>query len=192
MLFGGNQTRDEILNLVSSDRQALDNLVAMANVGAAFSEICVFEDLVGSLCLISRVELQQRLDAEALSASQLLLDRHKQIRSSTLGRLVTALEKSGISGRDIRYLRNIVDLRNDFVHRLTEQVPLPGDWARYDYSIEQFAEYTRFVLRHISSATHFFSRIMHRHGLVAGKFGSFGAILWNPDDPDWNEREEGE
>lgn len=183
MLFGGRETREEIIDLLSRDRQAFENVISMANVGAVFSQICVFEDLVSTLCLVSRVSLQQKLNPEALSESQILLESHKQIRSSTLGRLVTTLEKSGINGRDIRYLRKIVNLRNDFVHRFAEQVPLPGDWDRYNFTVEQFSKYTRFVLRHVSFATHSFSRIMHRHGLVGGTFGDYGALLWNPDDP---------
>jgi hypothetical protein len=183
MLFGGRQTREEIIEVLSSDRAALDNVIAMANVGAAFSQVCILEDSVGVLLLTSQVTLQQKLDPDALTESGLFLERLKQIRASTLGRLVTAIEKSGVIGRDIRYLRAIVELRNDFVHRLTKQVPLPGDWGRYGFTGEQFSGYTRYVLRHLCAATHYFPRIMVRHGLLAGQFGDFGGMLWNPDDP---------
>jgi hypothetical protein len=183
MLFGGSQTREEILDVISKDIGALDNVIAMANVGGAFSQICILEDSVNTLILTSKVKLQLKLDPEALTESELLMERHKQISASTSGRLVVAMEKSGIVGRDIRYLRAIVELRNDFVHRLMKQVPLPGDWERYGFTGERFAEYTRYVLRHISAATHYFPRMMVRHGLLAGQFGNFGAMLWNPDDP---------
>lgn len=181
MLFGGRETREEIIAVLSTDSEAFDNIIAMANVGVAFSQICVLEDSVGGLVLTSKVNLQQKLNADALTESELFLQRHREIRASTLGRLVTAIEKSGIGGRDIRYLRGIVDLRNDFVHRFMEQVPLPGDWERYGFTIERFSEYTRYVLRHISNCIHFFPRIMVRHGLLAGHFGDFGGLLWNPD-----------
>lgn len=185
MLFAGNQTRQEILELISKDKGSFDNLIAMANVGAAFSQICVLEDLVGGLILTSRVVLQKKLSRKALNESELFLERHNYIKSSTLGKLVTAIEVSGIEGRDIRYLRAIVGLRNDFVHRFMEQVPMPGDWERYGFTLEQFTEYTRYVLRHIAAANHYFSRIMVKHELLAGKFGEFGGLLWNPDNPDF-------
>lgn len=187
MLFGGRETREEIIAVLSSDSGTLDNVIAMANVGIAFSEICVFEDLVGGLINTSKIVLQQKLKSEALTEADLFLARHKEIRASTLGRLVTAIEKSGIGGRDIQYLRGIVDIRNDFVHRFNEQVPFPGDWERYGFTVEQFSNYTSYVLRHIRCASRYFSRIMVRHGLLAGKFGDFGGLLWNPDSPFFNE-----
>lgn len=183
MLFAGNQTREEIIEALSHDRDAFDNIIAMANVGAAFSQISILEDLVVGLVLTSKVSLQQKLSPKALDESSLLMERYRDVRSSTLGRLIEAVEKSGIEGRDIRYLRGIVELRNDFIHRLGDQVPLPGDWPRYGFSLEQFSRYTRYVTRHAHAAGYFFSRIMTKHGLLAGKFGAFGALLWNPDDP---------
>ena len=183
MLFTGNETREEIIALISEDAVAFDNVIAMANVGAAFSAIWVLESLVAGLVLISAINLQKKLSSVALDASDLLSARHSSISGATLGRLVDAIEKSGIEGRDIRYLRAIVSLRNDFVHRLGDQVPLPGDWERYGYNLEAFSSYTRYVLRHVHMATRFFSQIMVRHGLLSGKFGDFGAVLWNPNDP---------
>jgi hypothetical protein len=183
MLFAGNETREEIIALISSDQGAFDNIVAMANVGAAFSQIYLLEDYVAILVSTSKVVMQQKLSKRAIEASDLFMEKHRSARSSTLGRLIDAIEKSGVEGRDIRYLRAIVELRNDFVHRLGDQVPLPGDWERYGYSLRQFSRYTRYVLRHVNTATRVFSRIMVRHGLLAGKFGDFGGMLWNPDDP---------
>ena len=187
MLFAGNQTREEILAALSEDAGEFDNIIAMADVGAAFTQIWVLEDLVAGLVMTSKVTLQHKLSPAALEESSLFLERHRSVRSSTFGRLIDAIEKSGVEGRDIRYLRSIVEIRNDFVHRLGHQVPLPGDWERYGYTLEKFSEYTRYVLRHAHSATRFFSRIMVRHGLLAGKFGSFGGFLWNPDDPFWDD-----
>jgi hypothetical protein len=183
MLFAGNETRGEILAIISENEGALDNLIAMANVGAAFSGIFVLEDLVGGLVTVSKVVLQQRLSPHAVEAASLFLEKNKSVRSSTLGRLIDAIEKSGVEGRDIRYLRALVELRNDFVHRLGHQVPLPGDWERYGCSLERFSRYTRYVIRHVGVATRFFSRIMVKHGLLAGQFWDFGGMLWNPDDP---------
>ncbi|MBL8595846.1 MAG: hypothetical protein JNK01_24405 [Devosia sp.] len=168
---------------MSADKDAFDNVIAMANVGMAFTQIWILEDLVAGLVTTSKVTLRRKLSAAALDAASLFLERHQSVRSSTFGRLVDAIEKSGVEGRDIRYLRAILELRNDFVHRLGHQVPLPGDWTRSGFSLEEFSGYTRYVIRHINTASRRFSRIMTRHGLLAGKFGDFGALLWNPDDP---------
>ena len=188
MLFAGDENREEILDLIQRDPAVFDNLIAMANVGAAFTSIAVLEDLVGVLILTSKAELKAKLNAEAIEASDLFLERYNIIKNSTLGRLMTVIEQSGVSGREIRYLRAIVELRNNFVHRLMEQVPLPGDWHRYGYTIEAFSRYTRYVIRHTNVATARISRIMQKYGLLAGKFGDYGALLWNPDDPVFGSR----
>lgn len=183
MLFAGKQTREEILASVSGDKDAFDNLIAMANIGMAFTQIWILEDLVAGLVMTSKVTLQRKLSAAALDSASLFLERHQSVRASTFGRLIDAIEKSGVEGRDIRYLRAILELRNDFIHRLGDQVPLPGDWERYRFTLENFSGYTRYVTRHVNTAGRFFARIMTRHGLLVGKFGDFGALLWNPDDP---------
>jgi hypothetical protein len=108
VLFTGNQTREEIIEAISRDRNAFDNIIAMANVGAAFSQISILEDLVVGLILTSKAMLQQKLSEKALDESSLFMARYRNVRSSTLGRLIEAVEKSGIEGRDIRYLRRIV------------------------------------------------------------------------------------
>ncbi|MBY8978191.1 hypothetical protein KHP62_20440 [Rhodobacteraceae bacterium NNCM2] len=183
MLFAGSESRAEFLKAIENDQRAYENVVAMANVGMAFSTICILEDLVAGLLTNSKAQIKSKLDSDAVSAADLFLERHKLVRASTLGKLVTVMEKSGVSGRDIRYLRAIVELRNDFIHHFMDQVPLPGDWERFGFSLEEFSAYTRFVIRHVHFAESRFSKIMHRHGLLAGTFGDFGAILWNPNDP---------
>jgi hypothetical protein len=181
MIFAGQESRDDIMRMLSTDESAFDNVIAMANVGMAFSQVCIFEDHVSAIILMSKTTIEHKLGPQIVSDSEIFLERHKKVRGATLGRLLDALEKSGIEGRDIQYLRQIVQLRNEFVHRLMEQVPLPGDWERHRFTLERFSEYTRYVIRHVNFATRVFSRIMFRHGLVAGQFGEFGALLWHPD-----------
>ncbi|MCG7629203.1 hypothetical protein MHM88_15440 [Epibacterium sp. MM17-32] len=171
------------MNSVSHDSQSLDNLIAMANLGRAFSAISVFEDSVATTISISKTEIAMKLDLDEADAVELFASRNGSIRRAPLGILMKAIRKSGIEGRDITYLNAIVDLRNDFIHRLMEQVLLPGDWERFGYSLEQFSAYTSYVSRHIGFATYSFSRIMLKHGLVRGSTGSFGALLYHPDFP---------
>ena len=177
MLFCGKESREEILELISTDEDAFDNIIAMANVGMAFCQICALEDHVGGLILISKTQLSKKLKPNSIDKAELLLEKHKNINNSTLGRLITAIEESGIKGRDIRYLRKIVNIRNNFVHRFNSQVPFTGDWERYGYTLQKFTEYTRYVTKHTNCAQYFFSRIMVKHGLLAGQFGDFGAII---------------
>ena len=183
MLFTGKEKPEQIIRIISDDSDAFENIVAMANIGAAFTQICILEDSVSSLVLISKVTLQKKLDSAALSETDLFMQRMEDVGTSTLGQLVTAIEKSGMTGRDIRYLRTIVRLRNDFVHRFLRQVPLPGDWQRYGFDLERFSEYTAYVTKHVWMAGRLFPRIMFKHGLVGGTFGDFGSILWHPDFP---------
>jgi hypothetical protein len=183
MLFAGDETREEILNVLKTNKDSFENVVAMANIGMAFTQIIIFENQVAELVSIGKVQLKKKLAPKALSASQLYLDRLNDINSSTLGRLITAIEMSGIAGRDIRYLRAILELRNDFVHKFTKIVPLPGDWARHGFTVERFSEYTRFVTRHANRASFFFPRIMVKHGLLAGTIRGDGWFLGHPDDP---------
>lgn len=169
--------------MINDDPGERDNFLALACVGAAFAEICTFEDLVTGLVSTSKAKLFETLDTAEIERADLFLKTHRAASQSTLGRLVTVIERSGVDGRDIRYLRAITDIRNDFVHRFMDQAPLPGDWERFGYSLEQFSSYTRYVVRHVGFAKRMFSRIMVRHGLLTGDFGPFGAILWNPDEP---------
>jgi hypothetical protein len=182
MRFAGENSSKELLNLISNDQCEFDSLIAMANIGRAFSSLHLLEDSAIALVTTSRVTLEKKLDSIALDKAELFLERRRRTKASTLGRLISAIEESGVKGRDIEYLRAVVEIRNDFIHRFTEQVPLPGDWQRYNYSLASFSDYTWYVIRHAHKANYFLSRIMVKHGLLEGEFGSFGAVLFNPDD----------
>jgi hypothetical protein len=73
VIFGGTQSREEILEGITNDRDALDNVIAMANVGAAFASIVIFEDLLAALILSSKAQIELKLTATAVSEAELLL-----------------------------------------------------------------------------------------------------------------------
>lgn len=181
VLYVGNETREEILKAISDNPIYLDNLLAMANTGMAFSSIYLLEELVAALIGNSKARLSESLDGSHPSTAELFLERHAKTRSSTLGRLVSALEASGFGGKDLRYFRAIVSVRNDFIHRFGFMVPLPGDWPRFNYQLEDFSAYTRYVIRHMYFAQHRFPRSMVKFGLLEGEFGDFGGLLHHPD-----------
>ncbi|MDA5094242.1 hypothetical protein O2N63_09090 [Aliiroseovarius sp. KMU-50] len=179
MIFSSEESREDILGYLENSSQAQDNLLAMACMGAAFCSICTFEDLVVGLITSSKAQIGKvpNSDAEAF------LQRYETATGATLGKLISALEQSGIEGRDIAYLRAIARVRNDFIHRFMSNAPLPGDWDRYDFTLERFSSYTLYVQRHLLFAQSHLSKIFVKHGLLVGHFGSYGALLWHPDDP---------
>lgn len=189
-MFGRNLDRKKLLTQLQENSDSLDNVLAMTHIGFAFCAISTFEDLVSNLVLTSKAQLKSKLDAQATSAEDLFLERYHNTRRSTLGALMKVIERSGIEGRDIDYLHAIVRLRNNFIHNFMSQAPLPGDWDKYGYSLEDFVLYTEHVMMHVNFANNHFSRIMVKHGLLEGQFGSFGALLWNPDDPWGQETDE--
>ncbi|WP_415922037.1 hypothetical protein [Tateyamaria sp. SN6-1] len=175
------ENKEDILTALNEGAEASDNFLAMACVGAAFCQISVFENLVGALVLTSKANLKSKLRMSDLDAAELFREKHSLVSKSTLGQLVRVMEDNGLVGRDLDYLKAIVELRNSFMHRFMDQVPLPGDWQRYGYTLEEFSRYTRHIIRHVAFAENQFSKIMIRHGLLAGNFGDFGDLLWNPE-----------
>lgn len=188
-MFGSDLDRGKFLEALQSDPKSMENVLAMTHIGFAFCEICTFEDLVSSLVRTSKATMKSKLDAEAVTEGDLFMERYQSAKKSTLGNLMKVIEKSGIEGRDIRYLHAIVKIRNQFIHDFMSSAPLPGDWERYNYTLESFVAYTEYVWRHVNFAKSHFSRIMVKHGLLGGNFGSYGALLWNPDFPFPNDEE---
>ena len=52
---------------------------------------------------------------------------HDKLRKSTFGQLVSRMERHGIAGRSLTYLKKLNALRNNVVHGLFWDFPFPGD-----------------------------------------------------------------
>ena len=190
MIFGGKESREEILAILNSQGEALDNAIFAANIGACFCAISSFESLIASLVSMSSVEVGKAVPRTTFGDAAAMIVRLGHTKGMTVGRLVTSLEKHGVAGRPIVYLRAILELRNDFIHRLQDQVPLPGDWLRYSYTLEESAEYTRYVLRHICHAQNMLPTILMKLGVLSGTSGDYGSLLWNSEDNLFGDAEE--
>jgi hypothetical protein len=184
VLFAGHETRDEILKQISSSEPALDNLLAAANVGMAFMLISIFESQLVNLIDVSATKLKNNHASGEYFDAEVTLERRKELNSATMGRLVVLLEASGVDGIASRYLKALVDIRNEFIHHFGKVVPFPGDWERYGYTLEQFSAYTRFVTRRFHFASNYLPRILSRAGLIAlDGSKDFGYLAWHPEFP---------
>ena len=176
------QTRETVLAAFENDISQFEVVLALAKVGWAFCQIQVFEDHVQSLLLsASNLKIGKRSQYEALEAGAEFLIRHEKLSKAALGQMVGYLKQAGIRDRDATYLERLVSIRNDFVHRFSHQVPLPGEWEKYDYTAEAFASYPQNVGRRFEHATNNFYRIMVASGWLRASYVGGGRLLHEAD-----------
>jgi hypothetical protein len=166
VLFGGRQSKEDVLAAIAENNQVFENVIAMANLGAAFASISIFEDSISLLVLISSAKIKSRLTGDEIDKAELFLERHDHMRKATLGSIIETLRKSGVLGRDMAYLEALLKLRNEFVHNLMGLVPLPGDWERFGFTLKEFSQLTEHVTRHFQFASHAVPRILSRRNLI--------------------------
>lgn len=179
-------TREQVIKAFEAELTEFEVVYAMAKVGWAFCQIQVFEGLVHGLILTAskvRVGKPQKYSAFDVGARMLL--KNEKLSKSMLGQMTSHLKNAGIGSRDAHYLELLVKLRNEFIHRFTHQVPLPGDWERFRFSAHQFAAYPQYVGTRFEYGCHYFPKIMLNAGLLTGTSGDFGRLLWDPDDEFW-------
>jgi hypothetical protein len=86
-----------------------------------------FEDmLISAMHMCDRVRLEKAFGADIDSWAQSLAKK-ALLQGSTLGSLITILERHNVAAGDIRYLRWIKEKRDYFVHRLFHDGAWPGD-----------------------------------------------------------------
>jgi hypothetical protein len=181
-LFAGRQTKAEILQVLSEDDAAYDNVLAAANVGMAFMLIARFERHLATLITISATKLKANHVASGDVDASVFLKRHDEVSSSTMGKLVRLLEASGIEGKEKRYLKALVEIRNNFIHHFQSMVPLPGDWERHGFSLEDFSRYTKFVTRRFHFASNLLPYILAKAELLhLDGDPETGYFSWHPD-----------
>ena len=185
-------SREEVLSCFNHNPEEFEVVLALAKVGWAFCQIHAFEGLVQGLILTaSKVKVGKPEHYEALDAGGKMLLKHEKLSRSMLGQMTGHLKKAGLSRRDARYLELLVNLRNDFIHRFSHQVPLPGDWERFHFSACDFATYPQYVGKRFEMAQHFFTKILLKSGLLAGQSIRDGMLLWDSNDmPEWDDQNE--
>jgi|TARA_B110000908_G_C10124605_1_gene389248 hypothetical protein len=170
---------DEIVSLAENPIEA-EVVLAMAKVGWAFCQVHLFEQtLSGYILSTSEVSIGKNEKYEHLDAGAAFLLKHELLNKSMLGQMTGHLKKAGLANRDAKYLELLVSLRNDFIHRFSSQVPLPGDWPRYGYTAEDFSQFPQDVGRHFELGCHHLSSIFIRAGFLKGETISDGMLLWD-------------
>jgi hypothetical protein len=96
-------------------------------MGAAFLGVGMLETtLINAMAMCDRIKIAQVLQDDA-PAFLHIAERHTNLRSSTLGNLVSLLSKHGILDADLAYLKWIKKKRDYFVHQFCNDEKWPGD-----------------------------------------------------------------
>lgn len=82
--------------------------------------------IIHAMAMCDKIKLSNILQEDA-AAFRHIVERHVELRTSTLGNLVTVLSKHGVGGRDLHYLKWVKEKRDFFVHRFYHDEPWPGD-----------------------------------------------------------------
>src|SRR4029077_11097377 len=143
--------------------------------------------IVHAMALCDRIRLSKVLQEDA-PAFRYIVERHAELRSSTLGNLIAILSKHGIGEAALAYLKWVKQKRDFFVHRFWHEEPWPGDLPEH---------VLRILCRPLLYLDHIFQRvgnriwkIFSRAGLMARiDLGEDGAVIMNvdlqPDEPQW-------
>jgi hypothetical protein len=86
-----------------------------------------FEDmLISAMLMCDRVKLEKALGPD-MQRWQQMLKKHRLLKDSTVGSLITILARHDVAEADITYLKWVRDKRDYFVHRLFDDGAWPGD-----------------------------------------------------------------
>lgn len=129
-----------------------------------------------------RISIERRLKNRRPDVDHLYYKIHDSLASATLGRLIKALEANHIRKRDITYLRKLLRIRNGFIHNFLDHAPLPGEWSRYQLTLEEYCEYPNFVSNHFELALRLFPHILAMNGLAKAIDVGEGAKIFHFDD----------
>jgi hypothetical protein len=149
-------------------------------IGSTFVNLALMEDtIINAMSICDRIKVASVLGSDT-SRWNRLMDKTKQLQSSTLGNLIAILSKHSISQSDLNYLRWVKQKRDYFVHRFFQR----GDWPG-DLNDEQIYHLCRTLLY----LERIFIRASHRIWLIFGRanlmiyqdLGKDGALMINPD-----------
>ena len=96
-------------------------------MGATYLAVALFENaLVGAMNMCDRVKVRRRLGEDA-DRWEHFQQKRNDLRASTLGSLITVLERHSIAPSDLNYLRWIKNKRDHFIHRWFHDWGWPGE-----------------------------------------------------------------
>ena len=97
------------------------------HISSTYLAVGKFEHmLIQAMLLCDRVKLEKALGAD-ISRWQQSIEKRKILRNSTIGSLISILNRHGIAKADVHYQKWIKGRRDYFVHRLFHDGPWPGE-----------------------------------------------------------------
>jgi len=178
--FGFLKTRS-IVKKIGSESGYADNLFCSHYLGWSFMRLQLLEETtVALVCQCDEERVHIKLGKRVIDWPD-ASERWKALSQSTFGTVVRLLRDAGINKQRDLYLGAIVELRNEFVHRLNGVVPYPGDFNRYNWDRSQYAERVFGYGRRFMRAQEFLPKILADEGLITRiDLGEAGWILQNP------------
>jgi hypothetical protein len=109
-----------------SDRDFYASMYNLS-IGETFVHLSLLEDvIIQAMTTCDRIKIKSKLEGDA-EAWQILLEKRSVLQDSTLGSLISILERHEIKSADIGYLRWVKQRRDFFVHRFFHDGRWPGD-----------------------------------------------------------------
>ncbi len=172
---------ESFLHRLRSDPDYATHVLCSHYVGWSFMRLQLLEEFTGMLthiCDEKRVKIKfGKRDVEWFEAGK----RLDAISRSTFGTVVSLLVSAGIRERDAAYLRSIVQLRNEFVHKLSKIVPFPGDFEKFGFPRSEYMKRVYYYGKRFNRAERYLPKILADAGLIVRK--SFGPDGWGISNP---------
>lgn len=179
-MFRPNLSKDQLLEIIDgmSDLDFARFLYCQEMAGT-YLAVGKFEDmLISAMHMCDRVRLEKALGTDVDRWAQTLAKR-ALLQDSTLGSLITILERHNVAAGDIRYLRWIKEKRDYFIHRLFHEGAWPGDLD--EQSCRLMTRRLLAIQSWLSRAERNIWLIFERAGLVElARFEGDGLLVINP------------
>ncbi len=96
-------------------------------IGSAFLSLGLLEtNLISAMAMCSKIDVSRKFGNDAGSWDD-IVKKHENLKNSTIGSLISIIEKSASENEKIGYLRYLKSKRDYFIHRLYHIGPWPGD-----------------------------------------------------------------
>lgn len=127
-MFDPKVTKSQLLaHIDSMSELGMARFLYCQHMAGTYMGVGLFEAmLIYAMGMCDRVRLGKALGPD-LDRWQQALKKQALLEGSTLGSLITILERHGVAPSDIAYLRWVKEKRDYFVHRLFHDGAWPGD-----------------------------------------------------------------
>lgn len=130
-MFNPSLTKAQVAEIITAmDDLDFDRFLYCQHIAGTHLAVGLFENmLMTAMLTCNRVPLEKALGSDMPRWQQLVAKRNI-LQGSTIGSLIKILERHGIAGPDIAYLKWVKDKRDYFVHRMFHEGVWPGDLNR--------------------------------------------------------------